>query len=246
MFDNLDKQKTDASGEKAVDDIFAETDGGQTANAGINSNNIEAQPAGLAAQSYDEDGGADKKGPTQYKKIIIIVLAVLIFAALAYLVYAKFLSTPEIIDQPIVNNMVSTTTNSDNSVNPNNTQQGANISEETNTNQGTFVDPVINNDSVVAPASSTDIQIPEVVEGPVTPVVTAPVDSDVDSLTDPEEIVLGTDINLIDSDFDGLSDYEEVRVYGTNPLNPDTDGDGYKDGDEVKNGYNPNGEGILQ
>ncbi|MCF7860138.1 thrombospondin type 3 repeat-containing protein [Patescibacteria group bacterium] len=59
-------------------------------------------------------------------------------------------------------------------------------------------------------------------------------------------MALGTDINLIDSDFDGLSDYEEVRVYGTNPLNPDTDGDGYTDGDEVKNGYNPNGEGILQ
>jgi len=56
---------------------------------------------------------------------------------------------------------------------------------------------------------------------------------------------LGTNINLIDSDFDGLSDYEEVKVYGTNPLNDDTDGDSFKDGDEIKSGYNPKGEGQL-
>ncbi len=41
-----------------------------------------------------------------------------------------------------------------------------------------------------------------------------------------------------DSDKDGLSDLEE-RLYHTNPNNPDTDGDGYKDGEEVKNGYDP-------
>jgi hypothetical protein len=28
-------------------------------------------------------------------------------------------------------------------------------------------------------------------------------------------------------------------------LNPDTDGDTYKDGDEVKKGYNPSGPGQL-
>ena len=33
--------------------------------------------------------------------------------------------------------------------------------------------------------------------------------------------------------------------YKTNPNNPDTDGDGYLDGDEVKNGYDPNGDGKL-
>ncbi|MFH1482518.1 MAG: hypothetical protein ABIE46_03290, partial [Patescibacteria group bacterium] len=33
--------------------------------------------------------------------------------------------------------------------------------------------------------------------------------------------------------------------YKTDPKNPDTDGDGYKDGDEVKNGFNPNGSGKL-
>jgi len=48
----------------------------------------------------------------------------------------------------------------------------------------------------------------------------------------------------IDSDQDGLSDEEEI-FYGTDKNNPDTDGDTYLDGDEVKNGYNPLGDGKL-
>jgi len=70
-------------------------------------------------------------------------------------------------------------------------------------------------------------------------------DTDQDGLTDAEERELGTNINSIDSDFDGLFDREEVRVYKTDPLNKDTDGDSFLDGDEVRAGYNPNGEGKL-
>ncbi len=43
---------------------------------------------------------------------------------------------------------------------------------------------------------------------------------------------------LLDSDNDGLTD-ENEEIYGTDRINPDTDGDGYLDGDEIKNGYNP-------
>jgi hypothetical protein len=50
--------------------------------------------------------------------------------------------------------------------------------------------------------------------------------------------------NIIDSDQDGLSDLEE-REYGTEIDNPDSDGDGFLDGDEVKSGFNPLGEGKL-
>lgn len=70
-------------------------------------------------------------------------------------------------------------------------------------------------------------------------------DSDRDGLTDEEEGALGTNANEPDSDGDGLHDREEVKVYKTNPLNPDTDGDGFTDGQEVKGGYNPNGTGKL-
>ena len=46
-------------------------------------------------------------------------------------------------------------------------------------------------------------------------------------------------------DDDELFDYEEVNVYNTDPLDPDTDGDSYLDGAEVKGGYNPSGPGRL-
>ncbi len=45
-----------------------------------------------------------------------------------------------------------------------------------------------------------------------------------------------------DSDNDGLNYYEEI-IYDTNPDIADTDNDGFLDGEEVKDGYNPKGEG---
>lgn len=48
-----------------------------------------------------------------------------------------------------------------------------------------------------------------------------------------------------DSDSDGLTDDQE-NYFGTDSNKADTDGDGYKDGEEVKNGYNPNGVGKLE
>lgn len=63
------------------------------------------------------------------------------------------------------------------------------------------------------------------------------VDTDNDGLTDKEELELGTDPNDPDTDGDGLQDGAEVNEYGTDPLNSDTDGDGLTDGEEV-NSYN--------
>jgi hypothetical protein len=47
-----------------------------------------------------------------------------------------------------------------------------------------------------------------------------------------------------DADKDGLDFLQEI-LNGTDPNNPDTDGDGHNDGEEVKNGYNPDGEGLF-
>ncbi len=44
--------------------------------------------------------------------------------------------------------------------------------------------------------------------------------------------------NFKDSDNDGLRDWEE-ELFHTNPNNPDTDGDGYLDGEEIDSGHNP-------
>ncbi len=44
----------------------------------------------------------------------------------------------------------------------------------------------------------------------------------------------------LDTDSDGLTDLEEA-LFGTDPKNPDTDGDGFLDGNEMFHLYNPNG-----
>src|SRR3990170_5697058 len=58
-------------------------------------------------------------------------------------------------------------------------------------------------------------------------------DDDMDGLIQKEEKLLGTDPNNPDTDGDGLKDGEEVNKYKADPLKTDTDGDGLGDGDEV-------------
>lgn len=68
-------------------------------------------------------------------------------------------------------------------------------------------------------------------------------DADKDGLTDDQELQLGTERRNPDTDGDGLSDGDEVKKYRTDPKKADTDGDGYSDAQEIKNGYNPLGTG---
>ncbi|MBX3044509.1 MAG: OmpA family protein [Candidatus Kapabacteria bacterium] len=58
-------------------------------------------------------------------------------------------------------------------------------------------------------------------------------DYDNDGLSNSRERELGTDPYNPDSDGDGLKDGEEVYIYYTDPLKPDTDGDGLTDYDEI-------------
>jgi outer membrane protein OmpA-like peptidoglycan-associated protein len=59
-------------------------------------------------------------------------------------------------------------------------------------------------------------------------------DDDNDGLLNQRERELGTDPYNPDTDGDGLSDGDEVMIYMTNPLKNDTDGDGLTDGDEIR------------
>src|SRR5439155_10299358 len=54
---------------------------------------------------------------------------------------------------------------------------------------------------------------------------------------DGEEKTAGTNPLSPDTDGDGLKDGDEVKIYKTNPLKADTDGDGLNDGFEVLNSH---------
>ncbi len=71
-------------------------------------------------------------------------------------------------------------------------------------------------------------------------------DADNDGIDDELETEIGLDVFDFDTDQDSLSDLREIEFYGTDPTKVDTDGDGFRDGFEVMNNYNPAGEGTLQ
>lgn len=64
-------------------------------------------------------------------------------------------------------------------------------------------------------------------------------DDDNDDLSDSQETTIGTNPLLPDTDGDGLTDGAEVNTHGTNPLLADTDGDGLTDGAEIAYGTSP-------
>ena len=69
-------------------------------------------------------------------------------------------------------------------------------------------------------------------------------DSDLDGVTDGEELAAGTNPLVadsgaaVDTDVDGLLDADET-AFGTDPGIADSDGDGWLDGDEVSIGTDP-------
>jgi hypothetical protein len=64
-------------------------------------------------------------------------------------------------------------------------------------------------------------------------------DIDGDGLLNTDEVIYGTDPLNPDTDNDLLVDGDEINLYSTDPLNPDTDNDGYRDGAEASEGSNP-------
>ncbi len=64
-------------------------------------------------------------------------------------------------------------------------------------------------------------------------------DPDADGLTNAQEQQHGTNPNNPDTDGDGLTDGAEVNEHHTDPTKPDTDAGGVDDGSEVDNGTDP-------
>lgn len=58
-------------------------------------------------------------------------------------------------------------------------------------------------------------------------------DADADGLNHDEELLYGTSPINADTDGDGLSDMAEVKIYVTSPISADTDSDGVSDYDEI-------------
>ncbi len=234
MFNDLNNANGGAR--PVVDDIFAETD--KPAAPGIQSD-IETHNVGLANSGENlpplpVEAPAEKS--KSYLKIIIIAVVVIAVLGGAYFTYSQFFksnidSTP-IVQTPAANTAVSADK------------------------------PIVN--ATTSPVANPEFVsgIPGMASSTISPITVATttefggvassteispastIDSDGDALTDSEETVAGTNVNLIDTDNDGLSDYDEVRIYHSNPLVADTDGDGYLDGAEVTSGYDPNVKGA--
>lgn len=256
MFNDLNNQTN--PNRQEVDDIFAETD--KPAASGTQAD-IQIRNVGLASMGGGETEAGDGQdaGKRNYLKLVIIITLSLAIIGAAYLVYSKFLKgSGDSNLEPANTNKgieVATVDSKENATKTEGTASEKTEGTASEPAQNNFVDsiPGINIASVtpiitatsseITTSSETGDTIPAVTEV-VEPAVST-IDSDSDSLTDEEEKIAGTNINVIDTDNDGLSDYEEVKIYHTNPLSADTDGDGYLDGSEVKNGYNPNGAGKL-
>lgn len=89
------------------------------------------------------------------------------------------------------------------------------------------------------PAPEPEVTAPEDLDSPKPEPAPEPApadpDSDGDSLTDAEELDLGTDPAKADTDGDGVSDAREI-TQGTDPNSTDTDGDGRSDAEELASG----------
>ena len=88
--------------------------------------------------------------------------------------------------------------------------------------------PVIEPAPVEAPPPDTTVETAE-----TTTAVATETDLDADNYPDALEWEVGLDPNNPDTDGDGVADGDEVNIYGTDPLNWDTDGDGVSDGEEL-------------
>lgn len=201
-----------------IEDIFDEVEKSSTPDKNKRPNKVNAAQSPAAQTTVSPKVGPASAGsnPVSPKsKLPLLVLIVFVIIVLSGIVYLVFTGT---LSDFFAGDENQSATINDNSVSSDD-PMNADDNGMTNNSTGNTI-------------NINDIDIGEP-------------DADGDGLSDAEEASLGTNPDLVDSDNDQLFDRIEVEVYETEPLNPDTDGDGQLDGVEVKNGYDPNGPGVL-
>jgi len=218
-------------------------------------------PGGIDPLLVEEPIGSGSKIAKAIKTLFVIIIVLVIVAAGGYLVYQKFLNVSPVSDYPAIsdNQQVTGTVqpSADASLVPSSSVPTAILDNTPTTSDNTAGSNLLNNavsssaptagnsaptstnrDSslLLPPAGILEAMSPDATYRAL---LTNP--KPLNKLTAAEI----TKLKATDTDKDTLSDYNEIYVYKTDPFNPDTDGDGYKDGAEVKGGYNPNGPGKL-
>jgi hypothetical protein len=226
MFDDLNKKKED------VEDIFADTETEESVKdnseekpispAQTKTDSAPVEPSSEKVEIEEEhselDGGYKKK---KILKVVIIAALLILVSVAAYFIYNSFIKNNQ---TEIEDNLVVV----------------ENEIEEEEENWPEFVDPnsIINEEEEeeeVMPVEEEEEVIPEEEEEEGEEEIINPIWLDrIDSIK----------LGILDSDGDGLSDLVEEYI-STDASNTDTDGDTYSDLEEIINGYNPLGEGVL-
>lgn len=154
--------------------------------------------------------------PPQHKKNSWIIIVIIVVAVLAILGGAGFLLYKNLSLQ---NNQTNQNINNTNQANKN-TNRNQNSNKNSNANKNQNSNRNVNNNSNINSSSNSN--------------------NNANNNTNAAVIIK----NSTDSDNDGLTN-EEEKLYDTSASMPDTDKDGYKDGGEVINDYNPNGPGKI-
>ena len=216
-------------------------------------------PGGIDPLLVEEPIGSGSKIAKAIKTLFVIIIVLVIVAAGGYLVYQKFLNVAPLTDYPAIstNQQAGTVNSPTTGLIPSSSVPAAILNNTPTTSDNLsgsnlFDGSVSSSAPVASSSASTSTNRDSSLLLPPSSILEKPIttSSYTALLKNPKPLsqltaAEITKLKATDTDKDTLSDYNEIYVYKTDPFNPDTDGDGFKDGAEVKNGYNPNGPGKL-
>ncbi|MCH7492373.1 hypothetical protein IID19_02135 [Patescibacteria group bacterium] len=192
--------------------------------------NIVARKARISTmpQKFYVDKKTGGGSKNSFLVVAIAIIVILILGVAGYFAYQKYGGT----NQASINNentsAVTTNTSITNNTNNTNNNTALNSNITLNSNFNTNISNLSTNLNTIL---NTNIDLNN---------INLFTNSNTNTLININEIPTS-----VDSDLDGLTDVEEA-LFGTSVSLADTDGDNFSDGQEVLNGYNPNGPGLLE